>query len=81
LEESVKGLNAYRTRSNGNDMNLSGSVQLKSTMLEMQERHSDSRGGGLNESLRRIFGRGLHSSAFRLNLSAFCRIGVHLWVV
>jgi len=56
LEESVKGLNAYRTRLNGNDMNLSGSVQLKSTMLEMQERHSESRGGGLNESLRRIFG-------------------------
>ena len=26
-------------------------------------------------------GRGLHSSTFRLNLSAFCRIGVQLGVV
>ena len=26
-------------------------------------------------------GRGLHSSTFRLNLSAFCRIGVHSGIV
>jgi len=28
-----------------------------------------------------IAGRGLHSSTFRLNLSAFCGIGVHQGVV
>ena len=27
-----------------------------------------------------LIGRGLHSSTFRLNLSAFCGIGVHLGV-
>jgi len=28
-----------------------------------------------------VDGRAFHSSTFRLNLSAFCGIGVHLWVV
>ena len=33
------------------------------------------------ENLLDIAGRGSHSSTFRLNLSAFCGIGLHLGVV
>jgi hypothetical protein len=33
---------------------------------------------GRLEALQQAVGRGLHSSAFRLNVSAFCEIGVRL---
>lgn len=57
LEESGRGLARYRRRSSGGqDLNLSGSVQRESTMLQLQEKHNGSRGRGLNDSLRRIFG-------------------------
>jgi hypothetical protein len=57
LEESSRGLARYHRRSSGGrDLNLSGSVQRESTMLQLQEKHDGSRGHGLNESLRRIFG-------------------------
>jgi hypothetical protein len=36
---------------------------------------------GTLPQLKKLDGRGLHSSTFRLNLSAFCGIGVHLGVV
>lgn len=54
LEESGRGLARYRRRaSSKSKLNLSAS---RSTMLELQEKHGESHGRGLNESLRRIFG-------------------------
>jgi len=37
--------------------------------------------GEVEAALTRLTGRGLHSSTFRLNISAFCGTGVHLGVV
>eukprot|EP00740_Mantoniella_antarctica_P019081 CAMPEP_0198694120 /NCGR_PEP_ID=MMETSP1468-20131203/263377_1 /TAXON_ID=1461545 /ORGANISM="Mantoniella sp, Strain CCMP1436" /LENGTH=242 /DNA_ID=CAMNT_0044449125 /DNA_START=1 /DNA_END=726 /DNA_ORIENTATION=+ len=60
LEESGRGLARYRRRSSSSgvnrDLNLSGSFMVESPMLQLQEKHGDSRGAGLNESLRKIFG-------------------------
>ena len=51
--------------------------ELRTPLQVAIEHHQASAAAALRDLGAELLGRGLHWSTFQLNLSAFCRIGVH----